>query len=134
MKTTEEVPCLYCGKPTDSTDYIINPKAHKELPCCSPECFERIKAFVAWDSKWRTPFYVALTVLVVANLFFFGLMPDTRWKYLPMFGIGLLTALCPLVFARYERFQALGLRKTALIVRIIAGLVAAFAGLLIVLY
>ncbi len=134
MKNTQKVPCLYCGSPTDCTDYIINPKARKELPCCSPECFSNTQKFVAWDKKWRTPFYLGLLVLVVTNLFLFGFMPDTRWKYLPMLGIGLLAALCPLVFAQYERYQALGLRRTTLIIRILAALVAAFAVVLMVFY
>ncbi|WP_294520035.1 hypothetical protein [uncultured Pseudoflavonifractor sp.] len=123
---------LWCAKMTDSRDYIINPEARHELPCCCEACFDQVKAFVERDKRFRMPFYLALAVLVVANLFFFGLLPDVRWRYLPMLGIGVLAAVFPYVFASYERYQAIGLRRTTVIVRVLASAVAVFAAVLIV--
>lgn len=119
--------CIYCAAPTERRDYIINPKAPHELPCCSEACFDRAKAFIRWDEKWRPKLYLGLFALVVVNLFLFGLLPDTRWRYLPMLGIGVLTAVFPLVFVRYERYQALGIRRTTMVVRVLATAVALFA-------
>lgn len=126
--------CVYCGKPADGGGYIINPGARHELPCCCPDCFERAEAFVARDKKFRIPFYLGLTALVAANLVLLGLQPDSRWAYLPMLGIGLLVAVFPYVFARYDRYQAIGLKRTNVIVRLAALGVAVFAAVLIAAY
>lgn len=119
--------CIYCAVQTERRDYIINPKAPHELPCCSEKCFSSAKAFVRWDEKWRPKLYLGLFVLVVINLFLIGLIPGTRWQYLPMLGIGALVAVFPLVFVRYERYQALGIRRTTAVVRALAAAVALFA-------
>ena len=132
MDTSEK--CIYCGAPSDCRDYIINPKALHELPCCCGACYEQAMAFVRWDSKWRMRFYFGLTVMVVANLFLFGFTPDAWWRYLPMLGIAGLAALWPLVFARYERYQALGIRRTTVVVRVLAAGFALFAIVLMVTY
>ena len=123
---------LWCAKMTDSRDYMINPEARHELPCCCEACFDQVKAFVERDKRFRMPFYLALAVLVVANLFFFGLLPDVRWRYLPIVVFGVLAAVFPYVFASYERYQAIGLRRTTVIVRVLASAVAVFAAVLIV--
>lgn len=133
-KPAEPEKCVYCGRMTDSRTYIINPGASHELPCCCPECYERAQAFVARDKKFRMPFYLILAVLVVANMFFFALTPDTRWKYLPMLGIGAMAAVFPYVFARYDRYQSMGLKKTTVVVRVVAAALAVFAAVLIAAY
>lgn len=133
-KPVEPEKCVYCGRMTTSRDYILNPGAGHELPCCGTECYESAQAFVARDKRFRMPFYLVLTVLVVANLIFFALMPDTRWKYLPMLGIGTMAAVFPYVFARYDRYQAMGLKKTTAVVRVAAAAFAVFAAALIFTY
>lgn len=132
MEHTEK--CIYCGAMTDCRDYILNPKASHELPCCSEACYNKSKTFVTWDNKWRMKYYLLLLVLVVANLLFFGFMPDTRWKYLPMLGIGVLSAILPLVFARYDRYQAFGIKRSTIVIRVIATALTLFAAILIVMY
>lgn len=126
--------CIYCATPTDCRDYIINPKARHELPCCCEACYQKAMSFVKWDSKWRMKFYLGLMVMVVANLFLFAFLPDAWWKYLPMLGIAVLAAVWPLVFAQYERYQALGVRRTTVIVRVLATAFAVFAIVLMVVY
>lgn len=127
-------PCLFCGEMTLCHDYIINPGADHELPCCSEECLNKAKAFVDYDSHHRILFYGILFVLVVANLFLFGFKIANRFIYLPMLGICIATCVYPLVFTRYERYQKYGISKTRTIIRVIAALVAAFAVILIVNY
>ncbi len=132
--TVEAEPCLYCGEMTLSRDYIINPGANHELPCCSEECFSHTKAFVDYDSHHRILFYGILFVLVVANLFVFGLKMVNQWMYLPMLGMGIAAFAYPLVFTRYERYQRFGIRKTKRIIRVIALGIAAFALVLTISY
>lgn len=133
-RKVEEEPCLYCGEPTLCRDYIINPGAKHELPSCSKECFEKTKNFVTHDKRYRTPFYAVLFVLVVANLFLLGFETPTRWKYLPMLGVSIAAFVWPLIFTRYERYQKFGIRKSRIIIRVIAAALAAFSVLLIVSY
>lgn len=120
-------PCLYCGKPTRCQDYIINPDADHELPCCSEECFEKTKAFVEYDKRYRKVFYVLLFLLVVTNLLLLGFGVNTGLKYLPMLCFSVAAGVFPLVFIRYERYQRFGILKTKLIIRIVAAVIAAFA-------
>lgn len=120
-------PCLYCGQPTQSTEFIINPGAHKELPCCSEECYKKTQDFVGWDNKTRPLFYIILFVLAAVNLMFIGFTAEGFIQYIPLLGIGLLIAAIPSVFAHYERYQKLGIRKTQKIIRIVGGVLAAFA-------
>jgi hypothetical protein len=127
-------PCLYCGEMTLSGDYIINPGAKHELPCCSEECFIKTKAFVDYDAHHRMLFYGILFVMVVANLFVFGFKMVNQWMYLPMLGMGIAACVYPLVFTRYERYQRFGIRKTKRIIRIIALGISAFALLLTICY
>lgn len=135
VQATQEVErCLWCGRKTDSKAYIINPKARHELPCCGEECFGHMQKFVERDKRYRMMSYLILGALVVANLFFFGLMPDTRWKYLPMLGIGVFATIFPYVFASYERYQRFGARRTTMVVRVFTALFAVFSLLLIALY
>jgi hypothetical protein len=126
----EAEPCLYCGRLTLCRDYIINPGAEHELPSCSAACFEKTKQFVDYDTHSRLPFYLVLLVMVVANLFLLGFKTESSWEYLPMFGIGIATSVCPLVFSRYELYQKFGIRKTKAVIRVVAASVAAFALLL----
>lgn len=133
-RPAEPEKCVYCGRTTASRAYILNPGAGHELPCCGPDCYGRARAFVARDKKFRMPFYLILTVLVAANTIFFALTPDTRWKYLPMLGIGATAAVFPYVFARYDRYQSMGLKKTTAVVRAIAAALAVFAAVLIAAY
>lgn len=125
-------PCLYCGRPTLCRDYTINPGAKHELPGCSRECFERIRKFVDYDKRYRMLFYMVLFVLVTANLFLLGFNPATRWKYLPMLGIGIAVCAFPLVFTRYERYQKFGIYKTNIMIRAAAAAIAVFALILII--
>lgn len=125
-KTSEEK-CIYCSASTTCKDHVVNPGAARELPCCGEACYRRAGQFIRWDGRWRSLFYLGLFILVVVNLLLITLMPGGRWQYLPMLGIGLLTALFPLVFARYERYQALGIRRTTAVVRVLAAGIAVFA-------
>ena len=75
-KPVEPEKCVCCGKMTASRDYILNPGAGHELPCCGAACYEYAQAFVARDKKFRMPFYLILTVLVVANV---PLWPDAGY-------------------------------------------------------
>jgi hypothetical protein len=128
----EAEPCLYCGQSTLCRDYIINPGAEHELPSCSAACFEKAGRFVDYDTRHRMPFYLVLLIMVVANLFLFGFKTKSRWEYLPMLGMSIATAVCPLVFSRYELYQKFGIRKTKAIIRVVAAALAAFALLLII--
>lgn len=126
-------PCLYCGRQTLCRDYILNPGAQHELPCCGEECFTKAKAFVAYDARRRIIFYLILLVFVSANLIFWSLNFEMRWKYLPMLGMGISAIVYPLIFTRYERYQKFGIRKTKEIIRAVAGAISAFALLLILI-
>jgi len=132
VRSIKEEPCLYCGKPTLCRDYIINPGAKHELPSCSKECFDKTRKFVDYDKHYRMPYYMVLLVFVVANLFLFGSNTATRWKYLPMLGIGIATCVSPLVFTLYERYQKLGIYKTRIIIRVVAAAIIVFALILII--
>lgn len=133
-RSIELQPCLYCGKPTRCPDYIINPEAAHELPCCSEECFDKTKKFVDYDTHKRKIFYFVLFILVVTNLILLGFEVMTRWRYIPLLGIGIAACVYPLIFTRYERYQKFGIRKTMIIIRIFAAVIAAFALLLIISY
>ncbi len=127
-------PCLLCGRPTQSGDYIINPGAGHELPCCSAACFDRAKTFTEYDRRRRPLYYGILFLLVVANLILIGFEMASRWMYLPMLGIGVATLVFPLAFTRYERYQKFGIRRTQVLIRIFAAAVVAFALVLTIAY
>ncbi|MDF3002174.1 MAG: hypothetical protein K0Q48_2293 [Bacillota bacterium] len=124
--------CLYCGKSTLSRDYIINPGANHELPSCSGACFEKSQQFVSYDSHFRIWLYIALFVLVAANLLLLGYEVQTEWKYVPALGVSTAVFICPLVFTRYERYQRLGIYRTRIIIRTAAAVLTAFFAVLII--
>lgn len=124
--------CLYCGKPTLSIDYIINPGANHELPSCSGACFKKSQQFVSYDSHFRIWLYIALFVLVAANLLLLGYEVQTGWKFVPALGVSMAVFVCPLVFTRYERYQRLGIYKTRMIIRIAAAVLTVFFAVLII--
>ncbi len=113
-------PCLYCGEPTFSRNYIINPGAEHELPSCSEECFNKARYFVDYDRRYRMVFYFILLAMVVVNLFLLGCKVKSRWGYLPMVGMSTAAIIFPLVFTRYERYQKFGIRKTKIMIRVAA--------------
>lgn len=119
--------CLYCGNPTASREFVENPGATGPLYCCSAACHEKFQKFIKWDNKTRTPFYIVLFVMVVANLFMFGFNVGSFWRSLPLLGICLAVLAIPSVFTRYERYQSLGLVKTRRLIRTVAALLAVFA-------
>lgn len=127
VKASAKVPCLFCGALTDERRYIVNPKAKRELPCCSSTCYTEAKRFIEYDAHARVRYYVLLTFLVVANLIIIGMGRTDWWIYLPMFGMGAVTLGYPLIFSRYERYQSLGIRKTLRVVRIAAACICVFS-------
>ena len=123
--------CLYCGNLTLCRDYVVNPGASHELPCCGEDCFEKANAFVEYDKHKRMVFYLILLVFVIANLFLLGFHIETKWQFVPLFGMGITTAVYPLIFTRYERYQRFGIKRTKRIIRTIAATISAFALLLL---
>lgn len=129
---TEAEPCLYCGKPTLSRNYIVNPGAEQELHSCSKECFDKAKEYIEQNAHHKFIYYLTLLILVVANLFLLGFEVVSRWKYLPMLGISIAIYLRPLVFISYQSYQKFGMRKTITIIRVFAVVISLFALVLIV--
>lgn len=123
-------PCLYCGQETQCQEFIINPGARPELPCCSEDCFSATKDFIKFDVRYRTIFYLVMLVLVIANLILLGSGKMEHISYLPMLGMGCAIFAWPLIFTRYERYQKYGIHRTQVIIRVIAVGIALFALLL----
>ncbi len=124
VKLEEKRKCVYCGKPVETTEFLLNPGAHRELFMCSEKCDEKMRAFVQWDNKSRNKFYFVLFFILVINLMFLGFSVSGPISYVPMFGIGAIVSIWPFVFSRYERYEMLGLVKTCVIVRTAAVILA----------
>lgn len=122
MSTTNTISqkCIYCGKPTTSKKFILNPKARRELPSCSAECLDESKKFLKMDTANRKTFYLLELVFIIANIVMFGMKIISRWSFVPMIGMGAILYMYPIPFTRYESYQTLGIKKTVVVVRYFA--------------
>ncbi len=131
-KTESGEHCIYCGESTLNRKYILNPKANKELPCCSKACLSEAREFVRWDTQSRIKFYLLELVFIIINLVFLGFEWITRWRYLPFIGMGIILYIFPLPFVHYSSYQRFGIHRTLKIIRGIAvGILAAGIGFMV---
>lgn len=126
-KYHDEERCFWCGRPTSSADYVINPGGTPVIKCCSDACYDLSRDFVARDARAKPFFWAVLAVLAVANLVVIGTEYSGPLGYVPLFLMALAVFIWPSLFAHYEYYSARGLVRTRRIFRTLAVLVGVLA-------
>lgn len=117
----QEAACLWCGKPTTSHEYVVNPGGDPVLKCCCEEHFENAVSFVNHDVRMRPFFYVSVGLCAITSwvaIAFLDFQPI--WTPIPFVVLSALILIWPRVLPRYEYYLPLGLVKTRKIVRSVA--------------
>ena len=114
-KYHEEEHCFWCGRPTTSAQYVINPGG------------DPIMKFVSRDARAKPYFWGVLAVLAMANLVVIGAGYTGPLGYAPLLLIALTVYIWPSLFAHYEFYNARGLVRTRRFFRTCAVVVGVLA-------
>jgi len=121
-KYHEEEHCFWCGRPTTSAQYVINPGGDPIMKCCCDACYRLSMDFVSRDARAKPYFWGVLAVLAMANLVVTGPL-----GYAPLLLIALTVYIWPSLFAHYEFYNARGLVRTRRFFRTCAVVVGVLA-------
>lgn len=119
--------CFWCGKPTRSRDYIVNPGGDPVIKCCCQDHYDLALDFIERDARARKPFWLVLFVLCLLNLVALGFEAEGFFGYLPLTGIAVAVLVHPSLLTRYALYTRFGLVRTRSIFRVLAAVVALLA-------
>lgn len=111
--------CIWCGERLEdvSDKPCLNPGARFRLYACCDEHLESARAFAGRDSRLRNVMFLLVAPCVLAEAVLLTFFKDSRYLYVPMLIVAVLVFAMPYVFSSYERYRALGMRRTTMVIR-----------------
>lgn len=109
--------CIWCNKPCDSK--ITVQDGEEAYACCSEECNRRAEKFLRFAKRF-TPLFLGLIIISTIALLALSVTAP-RLASLPVAAMGCVILFLP--FCTPQTVQALGLKKSILIGRIMGILV-----------
>ena len=111
--------CIWCNKPCE-TDITVEDK-DGVYSCCSEECRQKTEKFLRFAKRF-TPLFLGLMAVIVVALIALSVTAP-RLISIPMAAMGCVILFLP--FCTPQTVQAVGLKKSVLIGRIMGVIVIA---------
>lgn len=111
--------CLWCNKPCEPE--ITVQDSEETYACCSEECRQKAEKFLHF-AKRLSPLFLGLIIVIIIALLALS-VTAARLSSIPMTAMGCVILFLP--FCTPQTIQALGLKKSILIGRILGVIVIA---------
>lgn len=126
--------CVYCNNEIHEPHAVVVGKEKDALTCCSETCVKKVLAFYRFFDRTKVFFFIGIAVsmiLLFVSVFYLTvrqMLVGSIWMGASLALLGLIIVLFP--FATPQTFNALGIRKTVWITRLIGLCVIALGPLL----